>query len=207
MNVHIKSLCQLARLHEQDDAMTTETPFENSRSKVLKQVRSLHIQRNLLQANKSTERFIGHQCPDTEDPCGRVLRRLRSQQGLDASVVASKACISVRQLYELETGKDSLFYTAGLRHKAAQRVAEFLGSNWSDILQGLVAVGPVISPKAHVHVLKTPLTKMCLSDAQTMRQPTPNPLHAADTSSDRAPFSSAHFLRIHEGERATPSAN
>lgn len=200
MNAHIKSHRQTSNSHANDNNLAIETPHENSRSKVLKQVRSLHIKRNLLQANKSIEAFIGSQVPDTDDPSGAVLRRLRALQGIEASIVASKACISVWQLYELESGKDTLFYTVGLRNKAAQRVADFLGSNWSDISQGLVTIENLPTPSAHVHLLKTPLTESRMNNSQSSSLT----LHAMDdglhNAHANAPFSSALFLRIQDDQ-------
>lgn len=200
MNAHIKSHRQVGPTHADEHHSTVESSIENSRPKVLKQVRSLHIKRNLLQANKNIEVFIGQQVPETDDPFGQVLRRLRSLQGLEASIVASKSCISVWQLYELETGKDTLFYTAGLRTKAAQRVAELLGSDWSDICEGLVSIEKLPALMTHVHVLKTPLTEsgMRLSISSHL------PLHATEDShhapySD-TPFSSALLLRVQDSQ-------
>ncbi|MEY3613408.1 MAG: hypothetical protein RJB14_3130 [Pseudomonadota bacterium] len=107
-------------------------------ARVLKQVKSLCLQRKLLNANQHSQIFIGLQSEETDDPSGSVLRKLRIQQGLDPAVVATHACISVWQLYELETGKSTLFYTPVLRTRAAERVARFLQSDWTEICQGRV---------------------------------------------------------------------
>ena len=133
MNAYVKTSFSLAQVHPGIDSSRAGVTMESKDARVLKQVKSLHIQRNLLNANKSSQMFIGVQSTETEDPNGCVLRKLRIQQGLDPSVVASHACISVWQLYELETGKNTLFYTPGLRTRAAERVASFLNSNWTDI--------------------------------------------------------------------------
>lgn len=200
MNLHIKSHRQMAHMHIEDDALNLVVPFESNRPQVLKQVRSLHRHRNLLQANKHAENFIGHQGTDTDDPFGRVLRQLRNQKGIEACVVASNACISVWQLYELETGKDTLFYTAGLRNKAAHRVAEFLGSDWSEILQGSFKVETAPVQTAHVLVLKTPLTEARTSSTFATHQPSPNPLGNAQTTQDKMPLSTALFLRVRDDQ-------
>lgn len=201
MNSYIKSHLQLAQVHVDEETPTVEMPFEEGRSKVLKKVRSLHIKRRLLQANKNIEAFIGDQNTDSDDPCGRVLRRMRIQQGLDAFVVASKACITVWQLYELETGKDTLFYTQGLRHKAAQRVAAILGSDWDDILEGRVIAKPISGFGGNLHLLKTPLTQAQLQSSKEVfirkayRDQTDSP------SMEASPLSSAMFLRVPDVQR------
>ena len=198
MKPHIKSHFQLAKIAHEEERMTVEIPSEGGRSTVLKQVKSLHIKRHLLQANKNLETFIGDQNSDTDDPFGRVLRRLRIHKGLEAYVVASKACITVWQLYELETGKDTLFYTPGLRIKAAQRVAEFLGTDWSEILLGRVIVRAVSTPTAQLHLLKTTRADERLSNPQPDHSGAFDMGSAAHEGAHTAPLSSALFLRMED---------
>jgi hypothetical protein len=201
MTLHIKSHFQLATVVNEVDKPTVEIPFESGRSKVLKQVKSLHIKRHLLEANKSQETFIGDQNSDTNDRFGRVLRRLRVHQGVEASVVASKACITVWQLYELETGNDTLFYTPGLRYKAAQRVAEFLGTDWSAILEGRVSTRAIPAHTAQLRLLKNSRTdrRLNLSQANHACAVEDDQVEEADTS--RAPLSTALFLRVADAQR------
>jgi hypothetical protein len=195
MNSFVKSHLQLAHEQAQEEAQTIEMPFGTGQSRVLKSVRVRHIQRHLLLANKNTERFIGQQSTESDDPCGGVLRRLRTQQGLEAFVVASRACITVWQLYELETGKDSLFYTPGLRRKAAQRVAAILGSNWDDIAAGRMVMKAGSGPAARLHLLKPPASPALLKPIP------PAPISASPHSAlqrqnpDATPLSFALFLR------------
>ena len=200
MNSYIKSHLQLAQVHVDEDTPTVEMPFEESHSKVLKKVRSLHIKRRLLQANKDIEAFIGHEHTDSDDPCGRVLRRMRIQQGLDAFVVATKACISLWQLYELETGKNTLFYTQGLRHKAAQRVAAILGSDWNDILEGRVIAKPFSGFGGNLHLLKTPLTQAQLQSSKGVLVTTAYRDQSESAAMEPSPLSSALFLRVADGQ-------
>lgn len=167
MNYQIKSHRQTVELNATESTLTMQTPFENGRPKVLKPVSSLHISRKLLQSNKDSERFIGNEKPHSLDPFGKVLRFLRVQQGVESSVIATEACISIWQLYQLETGEDTLFYTPGLRLKAAERVASLLGSNWSDIVHGAVTIDSLKRSKSKVHVLKTVLTKTSLRPVHT----------------------------------------
>jgi hypothetical protein len=201
MNLHIKSHFQLATVANAEDKPTVEIPFESGRSKVLKQVKSLHIKRHLLQANKNLETFIGDQNSDTNDRFGRVLRRLRVHQGVEASVLASKACITVWQLYELETGKDTLFYTPGLRYKAAQRVAEFLGTDWSDILEGRVLTRAIPAPTVQLRLLKNTRTDGRLNASQTnhVYAVEEDPVEQANASG--TPLSTALFLRVADAQR------
>ena len=196
MKPHIKSHVQLAKIAHEEEHQNVEIPNEGSRSTVLKQVKSLHIKRHLLQANKNLETFIGDQNSDTNDPFGRVLRRLRIHKGLEAYVVASKACITVWQLYELETGEDTLFYTPGLRLKASQRVAEFLGTDWSEILLGRVIVRAVPTPTAQLHLLKTKRAGERLNSPQAYRSGAFDMGSAAHEGAPTAPLSSALFLRV-----------
>jgi len=196
MKPHIKSHFQLAKIAHEEEHPNVEIPNEGSRSTVLKQVKSLHIKRHLLQANKNLETFIGDQNSDTNDPFGRVLRRLRIHKGLEASVVASKACITVWQLYELETGEDTLFYTPGLRLKASQRVAEFLGTDWSEILLGRINVRAVPTPTAQLHLLKTKRAGERLNNPQAYRSGAFDMGSAAHEGAPTAPLSSALFLRV-----------
>jgi hypothetical protein len=184
-----------------EEKATVEIPFESGRSKVLKQVKSLHIKRQLLQANKNLETFIGDQNSDTNDRFGRVLRRLRVQQGVEAFVVASKACITVWQLYELETGKDTLFYTPGLRYKAAQRVAEFLGTDWSDILEGRVLTRAIPAPTAQLRLLKNTRTDGRLNLSQTSQASAVEENQVEQAHVSGTPLSTALFLRVADAQR------
>jgi hypothetical protein len=84
MNSFVKSHLQLAHAQTHEESPIVERPFGPGQSRVLKSVRMRHIQRNLLLANKNMARFIGQQSTESDDPCGGVLRRLRTQQGLEA---------------------------------------------------------------------------------------------------------------------------
>lgn len=147
---------KLVQVYPAKNLFAQGTSFEGKGVNVLKQDKSPRFSRKLLQANKSSQTFIGDQNKDTQDPLGCVLRRLRVQRGFDPAVVASNVCISVWQLYELETGQDSLFYTPGIRQKAAQRVAALLGSDWTDIVEGRVTLETVsaLGSQTHLQLLK-----------------------------------------------------
>jgi hypothetical protein len=201
MNLHIKSNFQLVTVAHEDDKSTVGIPVESGRSTVLKSVKSLHIKRHLLEANKIQETFIGDQNSETNDRFGRVLRRLRVQQGIEAFVVASKACITVWQLYELETGQDTLFYTPGLRYRAAQRVAEFLGTNWADILEGRVATRAIPAPTAQLRLLKNTRADSRLNFAKTSPASAIEEDQIEQANVSHKPLSTASFLRVADVQR------
>lgn len=89
--------------------------------------------KNLLQANRDAVTLLGLGNDPTFDMKGQVLRQLRLIQNLDPALLATEACISVAQLYEIEKGVDSLFYSDNLRQQAARRVAQLLGIDWDHI--------------------------------------------------------------------------
>jgi hypothetical protein len=86
--------------------------------------------KNLLQANLDAVTLLGQGTESSTDMKGQVLRQLRLIQSLDPAVLATEACISVAQLYEIEKGIDHLFYSDTLRQQAARRVAQLLGIDW-----------------------------------------------------------------------------
>ncbi len=196
LSSYVKTRFPLAQVLPLEDPASSGTQAEAKATRVLKQVKSLHIKRNLLSANKSSQMFIGTQSMETDDPFGSVLRKLRIQQGLDPSEVAAYACITVWQLYELETGKDALFYTPGLRKRAAERVASFLKSDWAAICEGRVTVRtlqetPVqlhlIASRRQAHPAHPPMGPQTVQDA---------PEIIDMTEPDDAPLSLAQLLRV-----------
>ena len=66
-------------------------------------------------------------------PRGQAMRTLRIQQDWDPASLASKASVSLRQLFQLETGAHSLFPHAESRDQAGRRVATILGANWDQL--------------------------------------------------------------------------
>lgn len=75
----------------------------------------------------------GQNGADSTDVRGHNLRQLRLQRNLDPALLATQACISLRQLHQLETGEHSLFYSTGLRNQAGRRVAALLGARWDEL--------------------------------------------------------------------------
>lgn len=86
--------------------------------------------RTLQAANQRALQHLGWLCTDTSDPKGRVLRQLRLQLEINPSWLATNACMSLSQLYALENGGDSCFYSDTLRCQAGRRVAGLLGADW-----------------------------------------------------------------------------
>jgi hypothetical protein len=203
MNAYVKTSFSLAQVHPGIDSSRAGVTLESKDARVLKQVKSLHIQRNLLNANKSSQMFIGVQSTETEDPNGCVLRKLRIQQGLDPSVVASHACISVWQLYELETGKNTLFYTPGLRTRAAERVASFLNSNWTDICEGRVSVKTLQETPAQLHLIGSRRHEPRIIRPLTA-QSTPEPIQTVEVA--EGPLSLTQLLRVADASSRPTSA-
>jgi hypothetical protein len=125
--------------------------------KLLRPANKLHQRRWLEQANQVSLELSGNQVQQSADPHGQVLRHMRQSQHRPPSEVATLACISLGQLYELETGGQRLFYSEALRQQAARRVAQLLGTDWDAIVAGKVtpvhpvpisAVAP--APKAQI---------------------------------------------------------
>ncbi len=84
----------------------------------------------LLAANTRAQSEVGAGPETGQDNRGHALRMLRMQQQIDPAELATQACISLRQLFQLETGATSLFYSDGLRNQAGRRVASILGADW-----------------------------------------------------------------------------
>lgn len=88
-------------------------------------------QKQLLSQANQRAKPLGNSTPiQGTDPQGAALQQLRLARNLDAATLASQACLSVPQLYELENGHASLFYSTGLRNQAGRRVAALLGADW-----------------------------------------------------------------------------
>jgi hypothetical protein len=78
--------------------------------------------RSLQSANRDALHMLGHAAQSTGDLKGQALRQLRVQLGIDPSLLATQACMSLSQLYELEDGGNSRFYSDSLRRQAGRRV-------------------------------------------------------------------------------------
>jgi len=145
----------------------------------------LHQRRSLQEANEVSLQLSGNQLHDSNDPRGRRLRALRQAQGLKPSEVATEACISLGQLYELETGGERLFYSATLRQQAARRVAQLLGADWDRLDDDKTADDADCEPAA---ALPSSLAHAPLTQATAV---SPQPLGTHAESGDGALMSDA----------------
>lgn len=59
--------------------------------------------------------------------CGEALTKARENLGLSAKELAAQACLSTRQIEQLENGEQSSFYGAQVKVTAAKKVAHLLG--------------------------------------------------------------------------------
>ena len=84
--------------------------------------------RPLSQANQEALLLLGPQLQKVSDPHGQCLREARVKQGRNPAELATQACISLAQLYELESGTTALFYTQDFATQAKRRVAQLLYS-------------------------------------------------------------------------------
>lgn len=112
--------------------------MQNLNSSIL--VKSFSLQRthpqpghrkSLMSSNRIALEHLGHGCTPSSDPQGNALRQLRLDKGIDPSLLATQACISLAQLYEIETGQGELFYSAMLREQTARRIARLLNTEWN----------------------------------------------------------------------------
>ena len=111
--------------------------------------------RTLQSANKEALSQLGLPSDTPGDAKGRVLRQLRLQMGIDPSLLATQACMSLSQLYELEDGGNSRFYSESLRRQAGRRVARLLGADWDRMEQEERAIA---HPASNVVPLQRPGT-------------------------------------------------
>lgn len=95
---------------------------------------------SLLHANRSSAAHLDQFTEISEDPKGRLIRSLRIQLELDPAELATQACISVAQLYEIEQGLSTRFYSSSLREQAAKRVAKLLNADWDKLEETAIAL-------------------------------------------------------------------
>lgn len=130
------------------------SPTPNRQNGALGQARTLET------ANRQALRHLGWPIESTGDPKGRVLRQLRLHQGIDPAWLATEACMSLSQLYELEDGAKSRFYSDSLRRQAGRRIAHLLGTNWDrlpieDPIKIINASNVVPLQRSSAHTLHT----------------------------------------------------
>lgn len=92
--------------------------------------------RPLSQANQEALMLLGNVTQPSLDPHGQCLRQARQVQQKDPADLSTQACISLAQLYNIESGCSDLFYTPELALQAKKRVARLLGKDWETIASG-----------------------------------------------------------------------
>ena len=96
----------------------------------------------LLAANTRAQHEIGHPpTPSANDERGHALHQLREHLNIDPVLLATQACISLRQLYQLESGESTLFYNSTLRDQAGRRIANLLGVQWETLGKTPLPIG------------------------------------------------------------------
>lgn len=107
-----------------------KTVYLPSPRRVVRSHEALHA------ANALSARICLQEAPaSSSDPQGQALRELRIRRDMDPVLLATQACISLRQLLQLESGETSLFYSKSLRNQAGRRVATLLGAQWDTLGQ------------------------------------------------------------------------
>lgn len=89
--------------------------------------------KSLLNANLLALEHLGQGTSSTPDVKGSVLRSIRLSNGIDPALLATEACISLAQLYAIESGEDGPFYSPYLRELTARRVADLLHVDWHNL--------------------------------------------------------------------------
>jgi hypothetical protein len=88
---------------------------------------------SLLHANQLALSHLGPGTSSSSNEKGSLLRRIRLDRGIDPALLATEACISLAQLYAIETGEEGLFYSPLLREQTARRVALLLQVDWNNL--------------------------------------------------------------------------
>jgi len=127
----------------------------------------------LMTANQRAHAEMVHSNLPSSDARGEQLRLLRTGQNMDPAWLATQACISLRQLYQLENGETSLFYSEGLRNQAGRRVASLLGAQWDALAKlGQATSAPAAVPDRVLKLVSGPTAPVPMPE-------TGNPLPAS----------------------------
>jgi len=140
--------------------------------------------------------------PVDQDVRGQALRQLRMQKGWDAVSLATQACISLRQLYQLESGETTLFYSQSLRNQAGRRVAALLGTRWDEL-------EPTVQPSPQDKHLK--LVPSAAKEAQTVKNddqmPTEVPMGLAKPAMDTLVVPTPVMAKINRPAEENPTSH
>ena len=114
----------------------------------------------------------------------------RKRLGLSIEALALDACLSKKQIQQIENGEHSAFYSAALKLRSAQKVATILGLEEADYLEAEIVAPPASSDVP---------TSIAVSTLATTPTPVIVPLPASIPAVDTAP---APVLKI---EKSLPS--
>jgi transcriptional regulator with XRE-family HTH domain len=116
--------------------------------------------------------------PQSLEINGEAIRLKREERGWAQTDLASRACLSVKQVRQLEEGGLSAFYSESVKATSAKRVAELLGADISEVF-----VTPVdVAAEAHAASLQ-PTSSQNLSEVSELLQ-TPNSMHMVEEEED-----------------------
>ncbi len=85
------------------------------------------------QSNVRQRAELGWGHDESQDPKGSMLRKLRLERNVDPAILATRACVSVKQLFALEKGLPQPFPSDALRRQAGRKVAGILGADWDSL--------------------------------------------------------------------------
>ncbi len=155
----------------------------------------------LLAANTRAQSELDAELEAGQDARGQVLRALRLQQQRDPVTLATEACISLRQLFQLETGASSLFYSPGLRNQAGRRVATLLGADWDRLPDS----PPMPVADRHLKLVPAPGTSTSTPAAPLSHASPAQPTHTGSAVLDK-PATDTLVLEAHATARLTQPA-
>jgi len=101
---------------------------------------------------------------------GDLLRLRRETQGWALSDMAIRACMSVKQIRQLEEGGMSAFYSAAVKATAAKKVGALLGVSAEEVF------GQVVEPLEAESALEEPLIADGAAAAVETASPAQNPI-------------------------------
>jgi hypothetical protein len=81
-------------------------------------------------SNQQSMTVLGNGAEKTWDAKGSVIRQGRLALKINPALLATQACISLAQLYDIETGLIRHFHSKRIMEQAARRVAQLLDLEW-----------------------------------------------------------------------------
>jgi hypothetical protein len=154
--------------------------------------------KSLLHANRLALNHLGHGTASSSDEKGGVLRRIRLDRGIDPALLATEACISLAQLYAIESGEEGLFYSAHLREQTARRVASLLQADWNNLSAQHLTI------KSFSNVFHLPRAAAMINSGTPINTAAMFQKHDAVEGSDRATESFNTGAQTQEVEAVSP---